>query len=151
MPTNFLVGGPKTQKTSVLGVLAPFRFCSCHPFGPKTPASCRTRKSDSPSPWPRKSVITDFFELNQMVVRAPQITCGWDPWPRGAEPLPGSVVLLGIKRHAGGPAYKKKRDLLLLSEAPAFPREVRGPNSLDFVKKIGLVRPEIALDRAARG
>ena len=33
----------------------------------------------------------------------------------------------------------------------AFPREVRGPNALDFIKQNGLVRPEIALDRAARG
>ena len=33
----------------------------------------------------------------------------------------------------------------------AFPREVRGPNALEFVKQTGLVRPEIALDRAARG
>ena len=30
-------------------------------------------------------------------------------------------------------------------------RQVRGPNALDFIKQNGLVRPEIALDRAARG
>ena len=49
LASAFVVGPPKTQKTPVLGVLDPFRFCSCRPFGPKTPASCRTRKSDSPA------------------------------------------------------------------------------------------------------
>ena len=36
----------------------------------------------------------------------------------------------------------------------AFPRSSsrpEGPNALDFVKRIGLVRPEMALDRAPRG
>ena len=45
---------------------------------------------------------------------------------RGAEPLPKSAVLLGPKRHAGGQAYKKKRDLLLLfREAPCVLAECR--------------------------
>ena len=72
---------------------------------------------------------------------------------RGAEPLPRGGVLLGPKRHAGGQAYKKKNGISSpFREAPsAFPREVRGPNALDFIKQNGLVRPEIALDRAARG
>ena len=88
---------------------------------------------------------------------------------RAAEPLPGSAVSLGLKRHVGGQALRqKKRDLLQKARdsvcwqsnaarfvrvrgPSAVPREVRGPNALEFVKQTGLVRPEIALDRAARG
>ena len=45
---------------------------------------------------------------------------------------------------------------LLLVRGPPFrdPRSSsrpEGPNALDFVKRIGLVRPEMALDRAPRG
>ena len=66
---------------------------------------------------------------------------------RGAEPLPRGGVLLGLKRHAGGPAYKKNGISFSFQKLrPPF----QGPNALDFIKQNGLVRPEIALDRAAR-
>ena len=45
--STFVVGVPKTPKTPVLGVSAPFRFCSCRPFGLKTPASCVMPNSKS--------------------------------------------------------------------------------------------------------
>ena len=61
MATTFVVGGPQTPKDPGFGVFSPFACCSCPPFGPKTPASCRTRKSNSPAIWPRKSVLTDFL------------------------------------------------------------------------------------------
>ena len=85
---------------------------------------------------------------------------------RAAEPLPGSAVSLGLKRHVGGQALRQKKTVISFSfrklrdsvcwqsnaarfvrvRGPsAFPREVRGPNALDFVKQNW---PREARDRA---
>jgi len=44
--TTFLVRPPQTPKDLGFRVFSPFRFCSCRPFGLKTPASCRTRNRE---------------------------------------------------------------------------------------------------------
>ena len=85
---------------------------------------------------------------------------------RAADPLLGSAVSLGLKRHVGGQALRQKKTVISFSfrklrdsvcwqsnaarfvrvRGPsAFPREVRGPNALDFVKQNW---PREARDRA---
>ena len=59
--TTLVVWGPQNPKDLGFGGFSPLRFCSCRPFGLKTPASCRTRKSDSPTFCLQKSVVTDFL------------------------------------------------------------------------------------------
>ena len=57
--TTLVVGGPQNPKDLGFGGFSPLRFCSCRPFGLKTP--CRTRKSDSPTFLLKKSVVADFL------------------------------------------------------------------------------------------
>ena len=59
--STFVVGGPQNPKDPGFGGFSPFALRWCHPFGLKTPASCRTREPDCPTFWLQKSVITDFL------------------------------------------------------------------------------------------
>ena len=62
------------------------RFCSCRRFGLKTTASCRTRKSDSPSPCLQKSLRrvlaakAGLRAAHTKVLYGGFMGCGWRRW-----------------------------------------------------------------------
>ena len=141
-------------------------FCGCSDTRRAFSRACIAKSAyHKPSLSRRMGAALPLHPCGSATRRRPSRRGPQRPWgQRAGAPPPGERASGGKAQSRGKPAlwqYSHHHRVqnaarLLVVRGPPFrdPRSSsrpEGPNALGFIKRIGLVRPEMALDRAPRG
>ena len=77
--STLVVGGPQIPKDPGFGGFSPIPVLLVPSIWPKNACVMPNSKSGVNKYVASKKPLNGFFELNQMVVRTPQVTYSWDP------------------------------------------------------------------------